>query len=468
MVIFLSVCILLIIALCFYSIKWGLAVYVCWYILVPFNQIQFGNFGLGANFVNTLILFAFVFNWYKYKKKWRGDIKILLLKKNPLAIILYLKSIGCGKWQFYVFMPFLMYYGTFFVFIFFQNETPLGWQLNYWRQNMMQTLLLPMYLWHIMQWDASSISLFRKSFFFIIALSSIYGIMLMPLHGFNPYIMYIQMIKGEEYQIGYALAEGSGRMFGRISSCFTHPMAYGLFLGLSFFFVLSYRKKINDFLYLFLLLLLSVNVVVCGVRSSLGALGVTMLFYLIQNGEAKLILKMVLMGLFGIFIILQIPELSDYVISLVDLEQKHTSVGGSSFEMRISQLEGALSEISNSPILGKGFGWHLYYIEKFGDHPILLAFESLFFVVLCDNGVLGIIIWFVFICLILRSSKTIVKKSNDCNVIYALLVFYFVYCCFTGEYNYMRLFLLFYVILIAEKKYTNSKTKVKINECSLV
>lgn len=333
---------------------------------------------------------------------------------------------------------------------------------------MMQTLLLPIYVWHVMQWDATSINLFRKSLFIIIITSSIYGIMLMPLHGFNPYIMYIQMLKGEEYQIGYALAEGSGRMFGRISSCFTHPMAYGLFLGLSFLFVFSYKKKINDFLFFFMMLLLSVNVVVCGVRSSLGALGITMFFFLILNGEAKLILKMFLIGLLGLLIILQIPELSDYVTSIVDFEQKHTAVGGSSFEMRISQLEGALSEISNSPILGKGFGWHLYYIEKFGDHPILLAFESLFFVVLCDNGILGVIVWCVFICLILKSSKTIVKRRKDSTAIYALLIFYFIYCCFTGEYNYMRLFLLFYVILIAEKKYANNKLKIKINEGSLV
>ena len=461
----LSLCVLAIIALCFFNIKLGLAVYIGWYLLVPFNQVQFGGFGLGVNFVNTLLLIAFLFNRRKFHSRWIAGAKNVIQRKNKLETLLFLILRGQVTWRFSVFVPFLFYYGIFFVIIFFQNETPLGWQLNYWRQNMMQTILLPIYVWHVMQWDASSIKLYRKTLFVVIILSAVYGIALMPLHGLNPYIMYIQMLKGEEYQIGYALAEGSGRLFGRISSCFTHPMAYGLFLGLSFIFVFSYRKKISNVLFFVMILLLSVNVVACGVRSSLGALGVAMCFFLIFKGEVKLILR--IFGLLGLLIIMQIPELSDYVTSIVDFNQKHTQVGGSSFEMRLNQMEGCLNEISRSPFLGKGFGWHLYYIEKFGDHPILLAFESLIFVVLCDNGFMGVLIWLVFIGAIIYNTKKIVKR--DCSVLYSSLLFYVIYCCLTGEYNYLRLFLLFYVIMVSENLLATNIQKVKkLDEGSLV
>ncbi len=451
----LSICVLLIICLCFWNIKWGLAVYICWYLLVPFTQIQFGGFGLGVNFINTLLLFAFLYNMYKYRNERERSLKQVLKQNNKLSILLFLKYRGKVEFNFLVLVPFILYYVIFLIIIFFQNETPLGWLLNNWRQNMMQTILLPIYVWHITQWDASSIKLFRKSLFIVIIVSTLYGICMMPLHGFNPYIMEIQMLKGEEYELGYALAEGSGRLFGRISSCFVHPMLYGLFLGLSFIFVFSYRKKISNALFSFMILLLAINVLSCGVRSSLGALGVAMCFYLIVNGEAKLVFKAVLIGLLGLVIVLQIPELSDYVISMIDIQQKRTDVGGSSFEMRLNQLEGCLDEISDSPIMGKGFGWHLYYMENNGDHPIMYAFESLIFVVLCDNGFLGVVIWIGFIVLILKNTRFLVKK--DCVSLYALLVFYVVYCCFTGEYNYLRIFLLYYVVSVSEKMFGNKK-----------
>ena len=162
-------------------------------------------------------------------------------------------------------------------------------------------------------------------------------------------------------------------------------------------------------------------------------------------------MRTILIVIVGLVIVLQIPELSDYVTSIIDFQQKHTAVGGSSFDMRLSQLEGCFSEITNSPLIGKGFGWHLYYIEKYGDHPILLAFESLIFVVLCDNGVLGLLIWFGFVSYIIYNSQQLVKK--DRASLYALVLFYIIYCCFTGEYNYLRLFLLVYVISVADKSF---------------
>lgn len=419
--------------------------------MVPFSQVQIGGLGLGVNFINILLLLAFLYNWMRIKKGRQYALRNACEKKNLMQVKKIVFFEGIPSWRLDVLLPFLFYFVIFLIPIFFQNETPLGWQLNYWRQNMMQTILLPLYIWHVMCWETSTVNIFRRTLICIILIMTVYGIALMPLHGFNPYIMYIQMIKGGEYNMAYALAEGTGRLFGRISSFFTHPMAYGLFLGMSFIYTYFNRKKMNKVLFYVLFSLISLNIIVCGVRSVIGALGVAVIYYLLKKREIKLILSVFLVGLLGLIIIMQIPELSDYVGSIIDFEQKHTSVGGSSFSMRMKQLEGCLDEMASSPILGKGFGWHLYYMETMGSHPIMLCFESLIYIILCDNGMMGVVFWIAFIMLYLYITE---RTSKEDRILFnSLLLFYLVYCCLTGEYNYLRLFMLFYVIMMAEREY---------------
>lgn len=447
----LSLCVLGILALCFYDIKLGLPIYLVWYLMVPYSQVQIGGFSLGENFVNTLLLFSFIFSWIRIKRRRFADLGTAFVSKNLLQINKIICFECIPSWRLNALLPFLFYFLCVFVLIFFQNETPLGWQLNYWRQNLMQTILLPIFVFHVMSWEPTTVKSFRKALFVVIFLMAVYGIILMPLHGINPYIMYIQMIKGEDYNMMYALAEGTGRLFGRISSFFSHPMAYGLFLGMSFIYTYFNRKKLKKVYFYTLISIISLNILVCGVRSVIGALGVTVIYYLVLKREIKLIMTVGLIGLIAFFVIMQIQELSEYVGSIIDLEQKHTSVGGSSFSMRLKQMEGCLYEMSSSPITGKGFGWHLYYMGKYGSHPILLCFESLIYIILCDNGILGVLIWILFALLYVFVSKKSLKE--DALLGYSLLIFYLVYCCLTGEYNYLRLFMLFYVIMVAERIY---------------
>lgn len=55
-----------------------------------------------------------------------------------------------------------------------------------------------------------------------------YGLFLTTTNGQNPYQLLIMTANGEKWNEEYA-AVGGGRMFGRISSVFGHPMTYGLF-----------------------------------------------------------------------------------------------------------------------------------------------------------------------------------------------------------------------------------------------
>ncbi len=92
-----------------------------------------------------------------------------------------------------------------------------------------------------------------------IAIASIYGLFLTQTEGLNFYIMELTDISGGEYNIEY-LTRDTGRMFGRITSVFIHPMSFGLFLGLSLVFIYSCIRKVNVYIIAILSLLVLINV----------------------------------------------------------------------------------------------------------------------------------------------------------------------------------------------------------------
>ena len=118
----------------------------------------------------------------------------------------------------------------------------------------------------------------------------------------------------------------------------------------------------------------------------------------------------------------------------------------------MSQMEGCLIEIKNNPLFGKGYGWTGYYEKNFGDHPIMLAFESLAYVVLCNSGFVGVIIWIVFIAMYLKKAKLFLKNKDLCNSAITLMVYYVAYSMITGEYGYMKFLVLFYTFILLEGK----------------
>lgn len=61
-----------------------------------------------------------------------------------------------------------------------------------------------------------------------ICIASGYGLYLTTTNGVNPYQIAVMAANGEVWNADYA-AVGGGRLFGRISSVFGHPMTYGLF-----------------------------------------------------------------------------------------------------------------------------------------------------------------------------------------------------------------------------------------------
>lgn len=246
-------------------------------------------------------------------------------------------------------------------------------------------------------------------------------------------------------------APGRGRLFGRISSVFYHPMRYAFFLGLSFFYIylLRLRSKIKKVPYLLFLFLIGSNVLICGVRSLLAALIGALTLSAIMMRNIRYIFIFISFLIISFFVISLTP-LSGYIDSIVSPQKSDTEISGSSLDMRLNQLDGALYEIRDNVILGKGYGWNRYYQKNNGDHPVLLAFESLLFVILCNNGLLGFIVWFIYFVIYYKYVNSRFLNLKEKTLFKSIMCFYIIFSFITGEYEYMWFFVLFFTFMLSE------------------
>lgn len=413
--------VVLIILMFFVKLRTGICLYVAYMILVPYMNINLG-INLQWNMVNVLLLVAF---FLSYKK---GN-------KVPLSFKPY--------------TPFLFLFIAQLMEMPFQNGVPLDSAFNAFRLNLMKYLILPFVIWNYSTKDPKLVEQLKKTVVISICIAFGYGLFLTTTNGQNPYQMLIMAANGEVWNEAYAEV-GGGRMFGRISSVFGHPMTYGLFLGMAFIYIYTIRDYLKKYIWVILMLGIIAAIFLCGIRSPIGAFFVTVLVFLLLNHKVKLMVQVAIVGCLIYAVISTVPELSSYVESI--FSDKKSDVSGSSWELRLMQFEGCIREISDNPLFGKGYGWTGYYEKNFGDHPVMLAFESLVYVVLCNSGFVGVIIWLVFIGLYINNTKKFLKSKNLTNLAIALMIYYVAYSTITGEYGYMQFLVLFYTFVLLEGK----------------
>lgn len=415
----LSIIVLLIIIFSFVKLKIGVAIYLAYLMLVPYMQIHIGGLTFSYNLVNLIFLVAF-FVKFRIENKYRLDYKPLI----PF---------------------FILYVGYLFIMI-FSDGTPFAYMIDKYRQLFMKIFILTFVMWNVILNDPTSLKLFRYVCLGCIVVASIYGLFLTQMDGINPYIMELSDMNGIEYNIEY-LTGDTGRIFGRITSVFIHPMSFGLFLGLAFIFVCSCIKRINIYILSILLLLIIVNIFTCGVRSVIAGLGICTIFYLLSIKKVKtFVWAIIFIGIiYGI--ISNIPGMADYVSSIFSTNS--SNVEGSSLDLRKDQFFGCFDIIESNPLFGMGFDWCQYYMESHVSHPKLLCFESLIYVVLCNFGFMGIVLWVIYSYKMLKYLCGL-GKLKEILFPLCLFLFYLSYSCITGEYGYMQVFILFYILMIGD------------------
>ena len=422
MVLFFSIWLLIVLVLSFWNLKWGVVLFLMYMVLVPYMKLQFGGFELGQNLFN----FAFLASYFIYANK-----HMVRTDWRPL-------------------MPFVVYFIATLCVIPLQSHVPFGIMFNSWRVDIMSTLILPFVIWNVAKAEPSSVKWFRNAMLVAIAIAVGYGLYLTTAGGVNPYIMsLIGLMDVEQDMESYYEAEGEGRLFGRISSVFMHPMSYAFFLGLSFIYVFQSRQYIKKIIIALLLIAIGASAITCGVRSVLGGLVIAVAYYFLVSKNYKMMIGVIAVALVVYAIADSIPELSKYFGSMADINNKKGDVSGSSVEMRLNQLEGAIKEGSKNPLFGLGYDWTGYYMGLKGVHPICLYFESLIYIIICNSGVFGFFLWAYMVVKYLKINRRMKLTENvlfDC-----LIVYYLSYSCITGEYGYMKLFLIFYVLMLCNQ-----------------
>ena len=431
-----SLWVFFIVIMLFWKFRIGVAGYLAYIFLVPYMRVDIGGFTLQWNLINIILLIAFFLHRQEsYDMDFKYDWRPLL--------------------------PFFIYFGVSLLLMPVQDGIPFSEAINAWRMQAMKYLILPFVLWNDIRVSYDSLKLYRNVTIVCIVIAVLYGLYLTTIPGLNPYMIAISIANGEEFNLAYAAGNAGlsddttlheGRLFGRISSVFGHPMTFGLFLGFALLFLYRNKQNISIWLLYAMSLFILTDIIVCGVRSAIGAIFIAILFLLIQSRNFKLFFVMILGGGFLWVLVSYIPSLQDYLGSIIDTQSSHTN--GSSINMRLSQMEGCFLEIKDSLLEGKGFGWTGYYISQNGEHPTILYFESLIYVILCNSGIIGVVLWIIMSLLIVLYNNW--SERPIAALLNSMFVFYIAYACITGEYGYMQYFILFYVLMLGEDLYMDN------------
>ncbi|MEO7049271.1 MAG: O-antigen ligase family protein [Ferruginibacter sp.] len=190
----------------------------------------------------------------------------------------------------------------------------------------------------------------------------------------------------------------------RINSFVDHPIYYGYILAILFLLIfnalLTRRPKAIDIV---ILSLIFFNLILTNSRTPLFAFLFGCVIYISTslNPKMKLLISVIsvifLMGLYAI------PFIRDKMNNTIGIfEKEENQVGGSNLKMRQMQLLASYKLFSKKPISGNG----LYYIEenlgyssnedKSTSADELQGFESYIYILLIEQGLIGIITNFIF------------------------------------------------------------------------
>lgn len=414
----------------FVDIKTGISLYLFYFILVPVDLPML--FTSTNTVFHLFLLISLMFHAGKKKK----HVTYLTIFKP--------------------FLPIVLMYLVLFMFTPFQEYVPFGRELQVWQNQMRIYFILPIVMWYVANIDSTSVRYFNVSVLAASLVVLLYGLFLLQFEGFNPYVMYLANKADITLSDTTLELNNQFRYLRRVSSVFMHPMSYGLFLTLLLCYLFSIRNKLNNIVFVVFMALNMVCIFYSGIRTPLIAFFIATVTYLFFIRNFKVAALIIVLGIAGMLVISSIPELRGTIVSIYD---KKSDVDGSSIDMRLNQLEGCFKEISDCALMGKGYEWSMYYIGKNGSHPTILSFESVVFRVLCNWGVLGLLLYiFSYFRLSVRTFKML--PNQDSKALSLAFIFAFLaYCVGTGDYQYTTLFMLFFSLFISNFNVATSDYK---------
>lgn len=348
-------------------------------------------------------------------------------------------------------VPYIVFLLWNLVFVF--GAEHVGESFSRWTKDV-SSLVFIVFLYANMCADIGAVKIYKWTLFSICLVFTLYGLFLTTIPGLNPYRLLVSPMFGTEFNEAYAAGNSGlvtstilaeGRLFGRISSVFDHPMTYGLNLG--FFFIYSlYLFKDKPKVLVCILALIIAAIITSGTRTPIGALGLTVLAIVLYMRKIKYFTFGIL-GFIAVFYIVSLISLDakDYLMSIVNSDDSITQ--GSSLNMRIEQLQGSFDIVRNDLLLGKGYGWTQWYNSTFGGHPKARFFESIIYCVLVNTGIVGFVLWGWFVVKYYFFAKVNIEDKFLRMAVLALLFYFLIYCGITGDFNIKNMFVFFVVMV---------------------
>ncbi len=407
------------------DLKLSVAIYLSYLILVPYLEFKIAGIPLSYNIINTLLFAIYIYHSL-INKRYNVNFEFIV--------------------------PFLVLYFSLLFLSLFTWIMPWGIQFNSWRASFMQTCFISFIVWNLANTDQKFLGFFKRSFIISITIAGVYGLFLMKMKGLNPYTTFLADYFGKD-DVANNFSSMDARLAfssaSKIQATMAHPMTWALILCISMIVVMAFYVKTRNNKLWALIGLIGFNILISGVRTGIAAIAIGFIYFLIRYRNFKLIIITVI-ALFSFALIIQSSEsMSNLFTSFTDFTGNKSDVNGSSITMRLNQLQGTIDEIKGTELVGKGYGWTNYYISLNGIHPVILAFESLLFMVLCNSGYIGLFIWILFFLMLYQLNRKILSVKTDIFLMDSMIVVYVAFAMGTGEYGYLPYFAIYYSFLLA-------------------
>lgn len=198
---------------------------------------------------------------------------------------------------------------------------------------------------------------------------------------------------------GYSVDVGS-RQYVKSFSRYVFDFGYNCsVMSLCFLYNFMKNRK-TGFLEYLALIMAFLGVVLCGSRTMLiTAVFSILVLMLITLNVTKLFKYLLVIGCFSMIAYLSVPPITEMVdMTINTIFHQSNEVTGSSIEMRMNQLSGAISLWSQDPIFGNGYKYIFNELSLSENNysTEMAGYESLVFSLLIERGVVGIIVYLIF------------------------------------------------------------------------
>lgn len=208
----------------------------------------------------------------------------------------------------------------------------------------------------------------------------------------NPIQVYeLTLVQDSNRAIDFLVTDDINRGY-RVQSFFEHAIGagvnWGMYIILFFSLVIEYKFKFQDRMPLITALLCIPCLIFTNARGPIVFLLLGMFSFV--ELKSKRFYKITVIGII-LFLIVS-PLFSDYADNFLSIFDQKTQdkVGGSNAEMRFEQLEAAIAIMMKSPFVGLGYK----FMNELNSSlvSLLLGFESMWFRILTQFGLLGFIV----------------------------------------------------------------------------